>query len=163
MSLPTTASVVQQMDASAAVVYDLVSDVTNMGRWSPECQGCEWVGEPGRVGSRFRGHNRSGLFRWTTEAEVLVAEPGREFSFATLHKGEPATRWSYRFEPTGSDGASTTVTETFEAIRTPPLIAFAERYLIRNRQQQLVDGMRRTLAAIDQAISELDHEDDGGG
>lgn len=144
MSLPTTATVTEQCSAAAGDLYDLVADVTNMGRWSPECRTCEWLDAPGLVGSRFRGHNRIGPFRWTTEARVLAAERGSEFSFATLHKGEISTRWTYRFV----DGNPTTVTESFEAIRTPRLIAFAERHFIRNRQQALEDGMRHTLAAL---------------
>ena len=144
MSQPTTAAVSMQIAAPASTVYDLVADVTNMGRWSPECRTCEWLDEPGVVGSRFRGRNRSGLMRWTTEARVLTADPGREFSFATLYKDDIATRWTYRFE--GDD--PTTVTESFEAVDTPPLIALAERLFIRNRQEQLEDGMQRTLAAL---------------
>lgn len=144
MSLPTSATVTEQVMAPAADLYDLVADITSMGRWSPECRGCEWLDEPGAVGSRFRGHNRSGPFRWTTEARVLRAVRGEEFCFATLHKGEIATRWTYRFV----DGRPTTVTESFEAVRTPKLIAFAERYLIRERQRVLEEGMRRTLAAL---------------
>lgn len=144
MSLPTTATVTEQVMAPATDLYDLIADVTDMGRWSPECRSCEWLDQPGLVGSRFRGHNRSGPFRWTTEARVLTADRGSEFSFATLHKGEIATRWTYRFV----DGNPTTVTESFEALRTPRLIAFAERHLIRNRQQTIEDGMRRTLAAL---------------
>jgi hypothetical protein len=152
MSLPTTASITVQIAAPASTVYDLIADVTNMGRWSPECHACDWLDEPGLEGSHFRGRNRSGAFRWTTEARVLNADRAREFSFATLHKGALATRWIYRFD--GDD--PTTVTETFEAIRTPPLIAFAERYLIRHRQQQLEEGMRRTLAALKEAAEDVD-------
>lgn len=154
MSLPTTASISETIDAPPELLYDLVADVTNMGRWSPECHRCEWTDQPLREGSRFRGHNRSGAFRWTTEAEVLTAERGRAFAFTTLHKGRPATRWTYRFDSAPS-GARTAVTETFEAISTPRLIAFAERYLIRDRQQQLEDGMRRTLTALKDAAEEL--------
>ena len=150
MSLPTAGTVTEEVSAPADELYDLVADVTNMGRWSPECERCEWLDEPGAVGSRFRGHNRSGLFRWTTEARVLTADRGHEFTFATLHKAEIATRWTYRFV----DGDPTVVTESFEAIRTPRLIAFAERYLIRNRQRALEDGMRRTLATL-KAAAEL--------
>lgn len=149
MSLPTTATVTEQVIAPATDLYDLIADVTGMGRWSPECRRCEWLGEPGLVGSRFRVHNRSGPFRWTTEARVLTADRGVEFSFATFHKGEIATKWTYRF----TDGHPTTVTESFDAVRTPRLIAFAERHLIRNRQQALEDGMRRTLATL-KAVAE---------
>ena len=28
---------------------------------------------PGEVGSRFRGHNRKGLARWSTPAKIVVA------------------------------------------------------------------------------------------
>ena len=154
MSLPTTATASTTIAAPADRIYALIADVTNMGRWSPECVGCEWLDEPGVVGSRFRGRNRRGFARWTTVAEVLVADPGTEFAFATLHKGEPATSWRYRFD---SDGPTTTVTESFEAIRTPPLVAFAERSLIRNRQQQLETGMARTLAAVKSAAESAQH------
>jgi len=150
MSMPTTASVTVQIAAPATTAYDLIADVTNMGRWSPECHTCEWLDEPGVEGSRFRGRNRSGVARWTTEARVLKADRGREFSFATLYKDDLSTRWTYRFD--GDD--PTTVTETFESIRTPPLIAFAERYILRHRQQQLEEGMRRTLAALKEAAEE---------
>jgi uncharacterized protein YndB with AHSA1/START domain len=148
MSLPTTATAATTIAAPPDRIYELIADVTNMGRWSPECVACEWLDEPGVVGSRFRGRNRRGLARWTTVAEVLVSDPGREFAFATLHKGERSTSWRYQLE---SDGPATTVTESFEAIRTPALVAFAERWLIRNRQQQLETGMAATLAAIKSA------------
>jgi uncharacterized protein YndB with AHSA1/START domain len=143
--LPTTATASIDIGAPAERVYDLVADVTNMGRWSPECHACTWLDEPGQVGSRFKGQNRRGPARWTTTAKVLVADPGREFTFATLHKDEVATRWSYHL---AGDETCTTLAETFEAVRTPLLIAFAERYFIRNRQQQLEAGMASTLAAI---------------
>ena len=148
MSLPTTATIAEHIDAPPELVYDLVADVTRMGSWSPECRSCEWIDEAGRVGSRFRGHNRSGVFRWTTQAQVVTADRGREFSFATLHNGEPATQWTYQFDQADAGRDSTTVTETFRAIRAPRMIAFAERYLIRNRQQQLEVGMRATLRAL---------------
>ena len=74
MSIPTTATVTIEIDAPPAFVYDLVTDVTRMGEWSPECVRCEWLGEPGQVGSTFRGRNRSGLARWSTDAQVLVAD-----------------------------------------------------------------------------------------
>lgn len=145
MSLPTTASASVEVAAAPEALYDLVSDITKMARWSPECIQCTWIDAPGQVGSRFRGRNRRGPARWSTTAEVLIAHRPREFSFATLHRGEPATRWTYRFEPQGS---VTRVTETFEAIATPRLIALAERWIIRNRQAQLEAGMAETLERL---------------
>lgn len=147
MSLPTTASASIDIAAPAERVYDLVADVTRMGDWSPECTGCEWLDAPGEVGSSFRGHNRRGPARWSTTARVLVADRPRAFSFATLHRGQIATRWSYQLE--GDD--STTLTETFESVSTPWLIAAVERWVLRDRQTQLEAGMAETLAAIKKA------------
>ena len=144
MGVPTTAQAEVEIDAPAAAVYDLVTDVTRMGEWSPECVKCEWLGEPGQVGSTFKGHNRSGPVRWSTVARVLVADRPNEFSFATLYKDNPSTRWTYRFQGDGP----TTVTESFEAIKSPPFIALAERLFLRNRQAQLEEGMAKTLSAI---------------
>ena len=145
MGVPTTAQAEVEIDAPAAAVYDLVTDVTRMGEWSPECVKCEWIGEPGQVGSTFKGQNRSGPVRWSTVARVLVADRPNEFSFATLYKDNLSTRWTYRFE---GDGPTTKVTESFDALKTPPLIALAERLFLRNRQAQLEEGMAKTLSAI---------------
>jgi uncharacterized protein YndB with AHSA1/START domain len=149
VSLPTRASRTIEIDAPPELVYDLVADVTRTGEWSPECQSCEWLGAPGLVGSRFKGHNRSGPARWTTTAEVLTAQRPHAFVFATLHRGGPATRWSYTLE--GDE--RTVLTESFEAISAPWLIRVAERYLIRGRQQQLEAGLTATLERI-KAIAE---------
>jgi hypothetical protein len=71
--------------------------------------------------------------------------PAERVSFATLYKNSPSTRWTYRFE---GDGPTTKVTESFDAVKTPPLIALAERLFLRNRQAQLAEGMAKTLSAI---------------
>ena len=144
MSLPTRASASVEIDAPPATVYDLVADVTQMGRWSPECHTCEWLDEPGQVGSKFKGRNRRGPARWTTTAEVVVADRPSEFTFATIYRGQVSTRWSYRFE--GTD--RTVLTESFESVKMPAPVAFVEKWFIRNRQQQLEEGLAGTLAAI---------------
>lgn len=48
--------------APSGRVYDLISDITWMGHWSPECYRCVWLdGATGAdVGARFRGYNRVG-------------------------------------------------------------------------------------------------------
>lgn len=122
-----------------------------MGDWSPECSRCEWRDEPGRVGSTFVGHIRRGLARWSTVARVLTTDRPREFSFATLYRGEPSTRWTYRLEGDGP----TTVTESFVSVTTPPLIGFVERFIMRNRQAQLESGLAQTLAAIKDVVESV--------
>ena len=107
--------------APADYLYDLVSDVTRMGEWSPENVGGRWVGEVSApvVGARFRGSNRRGWRRWSTTCTVVAAEPGRRFAFNVAFAGIPASRWTYHFRP---DGDATIVTETW-ADRRPKWFA----------------------------------------
>ena len=54
-----TVEVRRTMTADPQQVYELIADVTRMVEWSPESAGAEWLtGEPGAVGSTFRGDNR---------------------------------------------------------------------------------------------------------
>src|SRR3954452_22863711 len=108
-------SVSVTVQAPAERLYGMVSDVTNMGRWSPETTSCGWIrGATGpAVGARFRGRNKAGWRSWSTTARVAVAEPAKEFAFdVQTVAGIDVARWSYRFEPAGE--GSTTVTETWE-------------------------------------------------
>lgn len=141
--------------APPARVYDLVSDITRMGEWSPECYRCEWVGETHEpvVGARFRGHNRMGPIRWTTTCEIVTADRGREFAFTVMHyqNDRESTRWRYRF----SDGDSGTVlTESFEFVWCPLATRFGELFLPRGRV--LRQGLNETVERIRRvAVSNL--------
>lgn len=108
-------SVVVAVDPQTA--YARVSDVTQMGRWSPENTGAVLSdsGAPMGAGARFVGSNVRRGFRWHTECVVTAAEPGSRFAFAVRKWGLgkrllPVTiaTWEYRFEPV--DGG-TRVTE----------------------------------------------------
>jgi hypothetical protein len=138
------------MAASPAQVYDVVSDVTRMGEWSPETTHCEWLdGAQGpTVGARFKGTNKRGLARWSTKPRVTAAEPGREFAFVIQHLGHDITKWTYQFEP--ADGG-TRVTESFELLRDMPWYIIAtDKYVMRvpDRHADLVAAMEQTLARI---------------
>src|SRR6266704_326826 len=101
MNKGTTGEASVHVDAPPEKVYELVTDVGRMGEWSPECRHCEWLdGATGpTVGAHFKGSNKNGIFRWSTKPRVLVADEGREFSFATDIRGKDFTKWTYRFEP----------------------------------------------------------------
>jgi hypothetical protein len=79
----TTSRAENRVDASPEVIYDLVTDVTRIGEWSPECVGCEWIeGANGPVpGTGFRGRNRHALARWSTKPRVVTANRPEEFTF----------------------------------------------------------------------------------
>jgi uncharacterized protein YndB with AHSA1/START domain len=108
-------SVTVHMAASPERIWELVSDVTRIGRYSPETFEAEWLdGATGpTVGARFRGHvkrNGKGPTYWTT-CTVLESVPGREFAFGVGSSEKPLNVWRYRLEPAG-DG--TDVTESFK-------------------------------------------------
>jgi uncharacterized protein YndB with AHSA1/START domain len=138
------------IDAPAETVYDLVADITNMGRWSPECFRTEWVdGAAGPVpGARFKGWNHTKVLgvpaRWSTVSTIRQADPGRAFSFDT---GLSGARWTYRFEPT-DDGAGCTVTETREDANPSLFVKLSSIPLRGIRHPQLVAGMQVTLERL---------------
>ena len=74
-------------------VYDMVSDMTRMGEWSPICRACWWdEGGGPRAGAWFTGRNEVPGRVWETRSQVVTAEPGREFTFE-VNNGW--VRWSY--------------------------------------------------------------------
>ena len=143
--LVDTASVT--IAAAPGTVWDMVSDVTRMGEWSPECTGGRWIGKHRApvVGARFVGFNRRGWARWATTCEVVEAEPGRSFAFRVRETG---VVWGYRFEP---DGDGTVVTETRDnrGARTW-LVRLAGPFVggMESHAEELREGMRQTLDRI---------------
>lgn len=135
--------------ASADALYDLVSDVTRTGEWSPICSSCWWDegAEAGQVGSWFTGHNESAGRTWETRSEVVAAERGREFAWIV---GGRFVRWGFRLEPAD---AGTLLTETW-AFLPAGIAMFEEKYgdeaaaQIADRTQNALDGIPQTLAAI---------------
>ena len=89
-------SVTVHMHAPPDEVWDLVSDVTRIGSYSPETFEAEWLeGATGpAVGAKFRGHvkrNGKGPTYWTT-CVVTDCVPGAEFAFDVLRGTGPSTR-----------------------------------------------------------------------
>ena len=133
---------------AAEDLYDMVSDVTRMGEWSPVCKECWWEkGDSLRVGAWFIGRNVLPDREWKTRSEVVVADRGREFAFIV---GGSYARWGYRFTPT--DGG-TEVTESWEML--PDLeVLFEERFgadaaaQLEDRAEAARTGIPATLAAI---------------
>jgi hypothetical protein len=103
------------IDASPETVYALVADLPSMGKWSPECYRCDWMGgaRAAAPGVQFAGRNRIGARRWSTKGTVVVADPGRELTFDVQSvAGLPVSRWSYRITPRAGGGV--TLTESTE-------------------------------------------------
>ena len=146
MPTATTGEARIKIDAAPLTVYELVSDISHMGDWSPECYRCEWLhgATTAVAGAKFRGHNRLGKVRWQTDAIITVADPGREFAFTTLHKdGREETLWRYQFNPVG---AGAEVIESYRFLWCPIANRIAELPIPRDKQ--LRRGIQETLTRI---------------
>lgn len=147
MSEPAEVSV--DVEAPALRVYELVSDLPRMGEWSPECVRCAWRGgaDSALPGARFKGFNRRGWRRWSTNGQVVTAEPARELSFDISSLGLPVARWTYMIDDTGP--SSSRVTERWED-RRGRLITFLGKVGtgIDDRREHNLEGMRTTLERI---------------
>ena len=143
------------MKASPEKVYSMVADVIRMGEWSPECYRCEWLdGATGPVvGARFRGYSKSNWLRWSRLVEVRVAEPSKEFAFATVKNfiNAASTDWRYTFQP--SKGG-TLVTESY-TINHPPSLIIRMIATLARRPQDMTPHMKSTLGRI-KAAAERD-------
>lgn len=135
------------IDASPEAVWDLVSDLTQMGRWSPECDRCRWLdgGTGPRQGARFNGWNRQKVgplpVQWSTTSTVVESRRGEVFSFETKQSG---ATWTYRFE--GSDDGTHLVETRSDG--TKPFVAKAFNVVMPGRDDLLRDGMVETLRPI---------------
>lgn len=142
------------IDAAPEHVYALVSDLSRMGEYSPECYRVEWLDgstDP-VVGARFRGDNRSGPFKWSRVSEILVADPAREFTFQTVatRRFRDSTVWRYTFEP--ADGG-TLVTESYSLRFASFAIRLFER--LSGRPERMPANMQQTLERIKAAAEQV--------
>jgi hypothetical protein len=145
-SLTHSGSVVVR--SSPEALYDLVSDVTRTGEWSPVCTACWWdEGQSAQVGAWFTGRNEVPGRTWETRSQVVAADRGREFAFLV---GGRLVRWGFTFAPVEG---GTELTESWEFLPAGQEL-FAERYgddaqrQIEDRTRAAHEGIPATLAAI---------------
>lgn len=140
------------MAAAADKIWDLITDVSQIGRYSPETFEAEWLdGATGpALGARFRGHvkrNEIGPVYWTV-CRVTACEPGREFGFEVLVGDRAVNNWLYRLAPSG-DG--TDVTESFRMTSSPLVNMYYWLFFGFLRQRRNIRDMTKTLQRIKDA------------
>ena len=142
---PPTGEVSVHIDASPAEVWDLVTDVTRIGEFSPETFEAKWRRgyDHAEVGAKFKGHvkrNGVGPTYWSA-CTVTKCDPEKVFEFAVGSDEMTVNNWGYRLEP---DGSGTRVTEYF---RIEPSLPMRVYWLalgpLRGRTNER--GMRTTL------------------
>ena len=148
--------------APADEVFDLVSDITRIGEFSPETFEAEWLdGASGPRTAPASAATSSAMaeVRCTGRlAGSLTCEPGREFAFAVMGPGGTTLNtWRYRLDP-AADG--TDVTESFELACVPAIRLY---WVLAgwSRGRTNLAGMRTTLERI-KALAESGTESGTG-
>ncbi|MEI4272624.1 SRPBCC family protein [Klenkia sp. LSe6-5] len=136
--------------ASPEEVYDLVSDVTRTGEWSPQCRACWWeAGATGAVGDVFGGRQETPERTWETRSRVEEADRPRAFAWSV---NDRKVFWRYDLEAVEG---GTRLTESWE-FADAGLAFMAEKYgadaqhEIGTRQEAARTGIPATLAALKQ-------------
>ena len=144
-------------------LWTIITDVSHIGSWSPECLGATWLdGSPGTVpGARFAAENRFGSDddHIVLPAEGIVTEVVAERTFAWSmldDDGLDGSRWRYDLTPI--DGG-TLVRHSFE--HGPGMTgmrdgARADRSSVDRRLGELASNMHATLVAMElHALAEV--------
>ncbi|MGV9313688.1 SRPBCC family protein [Streptomyces sp. NPDC003691] len=149
-------SVSLEIGVPPELVYATVTNVADMGRWSPECTGADLAEAPAaiRPGTGFTGHNDSGRRPWSTRCRVTAADPGERFSFLVRALGLRVSIWSYRLEPLDS-GRRTRVTETWTDQRGPLMLWIGRQVSgVQDRAEYNRASMETTLERLKEFLEE---------
>ncbi len=138
------------INAPAIDIWNVVADIRNTGKFSPETFDAEWLdGATGpQLGARFRGHvkrNEIGPVYWTT-CRVTACTPGEEFGFEVLIGDRAVNNWHYRFQP---EGGATRVTESFR-FPAPKLVELAMVLRKRRNERDMATTLGRIKDYIEQ-------------
>ena len=134
------------IDAPVGTVWRLVSDVSRMPQWSPQCRIMKALG-PIRPGTRTINLNRRGLIFWPTTSVITEVIPERKFAFRVPVN---TTVWSYELEPTATGG--TRLVETRHAENgVTALSTFATKAAlggVETFEREMLEGMQQGLQRI---------------
>jgi uncharacterized protein YndB with AHSA1/START domain len=133
------------VDAPVATVWALISDLSRMPQWSPQCRVMKLLG-PLRVGTKTLNFNRRGRMFWPTTSTVTEIDPERRLTFRVAGNG---TEWSFELEP--FEGG----TRVVESRRAPNGVTKASSAVVSvafggvpGFEDELVEGMEQTLRRL---------------
>lgn len=134
-----------EINAPVSVVWSLVSDVSRMPQWSPQCRIMKALG-PIRPGTRTINLNRRGLLFWPTTSVITEVVPERKFAFRIPLN---TTVWSYELEPTAT---GTRLVETRHAENGVTAVSTAVTKVALGGtdsfERELLEGMNDGLSRI---------------
>ncbi|OBF87804.1 polyketide cyclase [Mycobacterium sp. 852002-51152_SCH6134967] len=133
------------INAPVAKVWELVSNLKNMPRWSPQCRVMKTFG-PLQPGARTINLNRRKFLMWPTTSRIIEVVPEKKLAFRV---NENNTVWSYELEPTET---GTRLVETRHAENgvkpVSTMLVNAVMGGVPSFERELVEGMNETLARI---------------
>ncbi len=135
------------VDATPEQVWDLLTDFSQLARWSPEMVRMMPLKRGGlRAGQWYLGINRRKAVVWPTRSVVAAVEPGRRLVWDTKSSG---AEWIWELEP--AEGG-TRVVHRRPVPRKLTLLSrlFAPTFLGGNvgHADELEQGMARTVAGL---------------
>lgn len=133
------------IDASPEAVWALVSDLSLMPKWSPQCKLMKAFG-PLRPGTRTVNVNRRNYLFWPTTSRITEVVPERKLAFRV---NENNTVWSYELEPTATGTRLTESRHAENGVKpVSNLLVNTVMGGVPNFEQELVDGMNASLSRI---------------
>jgi uncharacterized protein YndB with AHSA1/START domain len=134
-----------EINAPVSTVWSLVSDLSRMPQWSPQCRVMKLLG-PLRPGTRTLNLNRHTLLFWPTTSVITEVLPERKLAFRVPIN---TTVWTYELEPTAT---GTRLVETRHAEKgvTAVSTAITKAALggVDTFETELLEGMNQSLARI---------------
>jgi uncharacterized protein YndB with AHSA1/START domain len=136
-----------QIDINAPVgkVWELVSDLSRMPQWSPQCRLMKSRG-PVRQGTKTLNLNRRNRMWWPTTSTVTEVIPEKKLAFRVNQNN---TIWSYELQATDT---GTRLLETRHAENgVKPAANMTVNVLfggVPNFERELVEGMHESLSRI---------------
>jgi hypothetical protein len=139
------------VDAAPETVYDLVSDVSTVGRWSPNASEVAYDDGAGpRAGAWFSGRNSKADKEWTTRSQVVEAEPGRGFGFVVGGAEDGIVHWQWTLR---AHGRGTVVTQAWKLLRFDPVLGTTRADLTALRDY-MADSVESTLVDLARWLAE---------
>ncbi|TQF02998.1 SRPBCC family protein [Kitasatospora acidiphila] len=148
---PYRFSRVTWVNATPAAAYELISNVGNVSKWSPNVADAVYdEGAGPREGDWFTGHNEAGDARWTSRSQVSRAEPGVGFGYVVAGVDNGIVQWEWTFQESGS---GCEVRQTWQLLRTDPVLG-KTRADVDNMRDLMTGSVEATLVSLARWIAE---------
>jgi uncharacterized protein YndB with AHSA1/START domain len=133
------------IDAPVSKVWGLVSDLSRMSQWSPQCRMMKLLG-PLRPGTRTLNLNRRNMLFWPTTSTITEVVPERKLAFRIPLN---TSVWTYELESTAT---GTRLVETRHAENGVTAVSTAVTNAalggVDSFEKELLEGMNQSLTRI---------------